>query len=154
MKTNTSVLTFFILIFSVLSFSLNAQTSNILETISPDARIYEAFDNEFVNELKSDNPTLILYYNYYLDNAYYISELPADKNEFLSSLTSLDLDENIKLSEINILKLKLDLNFEQQTYYRIGKSDRVLIFYSGVELNNKFNDYRESLGLLNQNVIR
>ncbi len=152
MKTNTSVLTFFILIFSVLSFNLNAQTLTTLETITPDARIYDAFDDKFVDELTVDNPALILYYNYYLDNAFYISELPVDKNEFLANLTSLDLDENVKISEINILKLKLDLNFEQQTYYRIGKSDRVMIFYSGIELNDKFNDYRESLGLLNQNI--
>ena len=152
MKRYAFVLTFFSLIFSVLSFNLNAQTSNTLETIRPDARIYDAFDDKFVDELTVDNPALILYYNYYLDNAFYISELPADKNEFLTNLTSLDLDENVKISEINILKLKLDLNFEQQTYYRIGKSDRVMIFYSGIELNDKFNDYRESLGLLNQNI--
>jgi len=154
MKTKRTALSLFLLIFTVLSFNLNAQTSNILETITPDARIYVAFDNDFVNELKADNPALILYYNFYLDSAYSISELPADKNEFLSNLTSLDLDDNIKTSEINILKLDLDLNFEQQTYYRIGKSDRVMIFYSGKEFNEKFNDYRYSLGLLNQNVIR
>ena len=144
----------YVFIFASVIFNLNAQTPFDLKTVNPDARLSEAFDQAFVTKLQKENPALVLYYNFYLDSAYYISILPADKNEFLETLESIDVDNNIETSEINILKYDLKLSFDQRTYYRIGSSDRVMIFYSGQELNDKFNDYRASLGLLNSNVVR
>ncbi len=144
----------YVFIFMSVVFNLNAQNSFDLQSVKPDSRLVDAFDLSFVNRIQKENPALVLYYNFYLDSAYYISVLPADKNEFLSNLKSIDVDDNIETSEINILMYKLDLNFEQRSYYRIGNSDRVMIFYSGKELNEKFNDYRASLGLLNTNVVR
>ena len=48
------------------------QTSGSRE-IKPDAHLYECFPKDYVDGLK-DNPRLLLYYNFYLDNAFFVSD--------------------------------------------------------------------------------
>ena len=125
-----------------------AQTENNTG-ITPDERISKAFGDKYVAELMEDDQALILYYNYYLSNAYFVEEMPMDKSDFLDNLVSLDIDSNDEGNEINILLLDLDLNFEKRTYYRMKKSQYVMVFYSGTELNESFNKYKSSFVINN-----
>ena len=151
MKRVKFILMFFILLLVIVS--VKAQTVKE-RNVAPDKRISEAFGEKFVLELKSDNQEMIMYYNFYLDNAYYITELPVDKYEFINSLVSLNINPFSTKNEINILMLDMKLNFEKETYYRIGNSQKVMVFYSGKDLTEKYNEYKNSKGLINNSLIK
>ena len=151
MKRGKFILMFFILLLVVVS--VKSQTVKE-RNVAPDKRISEAFGEQFVLELKSDNQEMIMYYNFYLDNAYYITELPVDKSDFLNSLVSLNINPLSTKDKINILMLDMKLNFEKETYYRIENSQKVMVFYSGKDLTEKYNEYKNSKGLINNSLIK
>ena len=128
--------------------------SGEIPLVKADLRISQAFGQEFVTGLEKSDPLLILYYNFYLDNAYYIQEMPVDKSDFVNSLISVDADPLDFKENINILQLGLELNFEKRTYYRMKTTNFVMIFYSGLELTDKFNVLKTESGFSNTNQIK
>ncbi|MEA3446185.1 MAG: hypothetical protein U9R19_15810 [Bacteroidota bacterium] len=127
-----------------------AQETINIKSIQADARINDAFGNEFVERIRLENPNLVLYYNFFLDNSYYFTELPGDKTEFLNSAKTLPIAPGSDKKVINVLKFKLNLKFDQRTYFRLSESNKVMVFYSGDELNEKYNEHRRMFGLLTE----
>lgn len=144
--------TFLILLLVLSAFSILAQSEKNIEPkqIVADARLSEAFGNDFVERIIAENPSLVQYYNFFLDNSYYIAELPQEKTEFINSLPSLSISPQSDLSKINVLNYDVQLNFDKETYFRMQNSNKVMVFYSGEELNEKFNAHRKNLALLNK----
>jgi len=60
------------LLFSSSVFSQN-------KNLKPDARLYQCFEKSYLENLEKTNPEQIQYLNYYLDNAYYVASLKAEK---------------------------------------------------------------------------
>lgn len=121
---------------------LSAQTSTTHSPAVPDARLYAAFDSAYLETLRRDNPTLLLRWNYYLDNAFVISDFPPQKGDIAQYPEVLIPD----VANVNIFVLeknqRLARDWNKATFYRIGSTDKVLIYYSGKDFNRKF---RESL---------
>ena len=104
----------------------------------PDSRLYAAFDSAYLERLKTDNPNLLLRWNYYLDNAFIISDFPAAKGE-ITQYPEVQIPD---IANVNILVLEktqsLHRDWHKPTFYRIGDTGKVLMYYSGEDFNRKF----------------
>lgn len=104
----------------------------------PDSRLYAAFDSAYLERLKTDNPNLLLRWNYYLDNAFIISDFPAAKGE-ITQYPEVQIPD---IANVNILVLEktqsLHRDWRKPTFYRIGDTGKVLMYYSGEDFNRKF----------------
>lgn len=129
----------------------NAQSSKQF----PDSRLFDCFDKSYIELLESKNPDLIVYYNFFLDNSYFITELPTEKinSSKIQTLKPLDKFKNSKtnIASLNILKYDVKRFYDEYSFYRIGTTNKILVFYSEKEFMIKYNEHRKSLGLINEN---
>ena len=91
----------FVMLFSGVSIT-RAQTVNY----TADSRLYECMDKEYIDQLSYNKSELILYYNYYLDNSYYVVHLNAEK-----PVTGVDI-HTVRLSG----EQKEPVYFSEKTY--------------------------------------
>lgn len=108
------------------TFAFSQQTN----TISIDDRLYDVYDQEYLENVKQNNPFLIQYWNYYLDHAWSIEPLPAEKQSSVQQ--TIEIPE---VEKINILLLEktLDIHPDRQTYkmYRIKDTGKMLVYLPG-----------------------
>ncbi len=133
---------------SILALLAFSTTSNPV----PNSKLIEAFGKEKVEFIIKNNPQLIYYYNFYLDNVWYLSPLPQDKEKAqnIEGQVVLPLTSSGKVdkSKVNVLKLKIKRYYDKPSYYKIKNTSRLLVFLSEEKFNEKYNDYRRKLGLL------
>lgn len=128
------------------------------QEIKIDNRITEAFPVEYINELRLNNPDQLLFLNYFLDNAWYVDNLPHEKLAGIKSLKSIENSDNLSVSEIsqilsdskrkkefNILKYKIERNPKGETVYKINDQGLVLIIYNNDVIMQGFNHYRNQI---------
>jgi hypothetical protein len=87
MKTKTLIMVFFTLIF----FSIDAVSQNA--KVKADSRLYQCYDSSYVHQMMTNNPPLVAYYNFYLDNSYYVVKLKQPK-----SVTGIDI-HTVKIND-------------------------------------------------------
>ncbi len=153
----TILFVFFFSFINIYCFSQNEINSN---QIKPDTRLYECFDKTYIQQLQKDNPELILYYNFYLDNSYFIGKEVPEKpvngkdihNVTLKRKTSSDKVQyfNEDLSDFNpekfnVLKYNFDVDYNRYTHYILGNTGKILIFYPKKRFIKKYNDYKKTL---------
>jgi hypothetical protein len=124
------------------NFGLSAQTnvSNThTSTTIPDARLYAAFDSSYLQTILQANPTLIRRWNFYLDNAFIITDFPSKKG----NINDLKIVQIPNVSNFNIFVIektqKLGRDWEKPVFYRINQTDKVLMYFSGKDFMKKFN---------------
>lgn len=114
-----------------------------LVKVVPDARLYAAFDSTYITTLQRDNPALLLRWNYYLDNAFVISDFPSQKGD-IAQYPEVQIPD---ISNFNILVLektqRLARDWNKTTFYRIGSTNKVLMYFSGKDFNRKFREWVE-----------
>lgn len=88
--------TFLILFFTTFVFGQNTPSD-----ISIDDRLFEVFDKDYLEALKSGNPVIVQRWNFYLDNAWYITGFPEGKEESNYPLISI-----ANLAKVNIFLLE------------------------------------------------
>ncbi len=110
--------------------------------ISIDNRLYEAFDSGYVERLIAENPFLIHRWNYYLDNSWYITDLPAEKVKGDYPIIHIE-----DLGKINIFLLEkeqdLHRDWNKQQVYQIKDTGLALVLYAGKDFTKKLNDHLE-----------
>ncbi len=150
-----------ILCFSIINVCSFAQKTEIdLSQVKPDARLYQCFDKTYIQQLQKDNPELILYYNFYLDNSYFVGkEVPGKpvqcknikkvtlKNETLSGKVQYFNEDlsNFNPKTFNVLKYNFNTDYNKYTNYFLGKTGKILIFYPKKRFIKKYNDYKKTL---------
>lgn len=111
------------------------------QTVTPDARLLETFEAEYLMRLQRDNPVLLDRLNYYLEHAWYLTEYPEEKGDpGLETIEVPDL-ENIQIFALE-KKYELARDFERRMKYRIAGTSFVLVYYSGKEFNQRFQEAR------------
>lgn len=109
-----------------------------INTISIDERLYDVFEEDFLERMQSETPAMLEYYNFFLNHAYEIETLQADKE---SNYNEVQIDN---LTTINILKIikeqSLQRDYSQQSIYKIKNTDKLLVLISEKELVKKFNE--------------
>ncbi len=130
------ILTLFLLTLSTLSF---AQTKSS-ETVEVDERLTAVYEKEYLANLQIQNPVLLQRWSFYLDNAFYIVDFPIEKGDpDYPSIEVADLDNmNIFLLEKS---QKMSRDFDKQTKYKIKGTNKILVYYSGKEFNQKLNEF-------------
>ena len=105
-----------------------------------DSRLFDAFDGEYLENLRTGNPFLLQRWNFYLDNSWYLTTLPPEKAEAdYPSIRIGDLDNiNIFLVE---RKFQLQRDWNKQVIYKIENSDKALVFIPGKEFTRKLNEH-------------
>ena len=145
------VVVYIIPMFCTLSVAQEKESSKL---VTADSRLVDAMGESFVERIEKENQNMVIYNNFFLDNSYYISELPDGKSDFLNSLKTLPISPETDQKEINVLKYELNLNFDKETYFRMENSNKVMIFYSNEDLIRKYNEHRRVLGLITETTIK
>jgi hypothetical protein len=112
-----------------------------------DQRIIDLYGESRVNEMIVNQPNLIDYLNYYVNNAYkIIYDVPERKLgqfEDISSITNtrtgLAIAEN-DLDNLNILLLSITRSQNEYLTYRIGSTGNVIVFIAPQFLLDEYNN--------------
>ena len=119
--------------------SLFTVAQDATKTVVPDERLYEVYERDYVDGLVSENPFLVKRWNFYLDNAFYITDEVVEKNTGFPSVTLSDI------KNINILLLekeqKLERDWDKQMVYKIRDTNKILVYYSGKNFTESFKKY-------------
>ena len=98
-----------------------------------DERIVDIYGNEKANEILTQQPELIGYLNFYVENGFKIlTDVPTDKLQSVKPIEQLHPDlASATISELqsdfNILKYPSPREEEHAAIYRINNTDAVLI---------------------------
>ncbi|RLD46641.1 MAG: hypothetical protein DRI86_02610 [Bacteroidetes bacterium] len=123
-------------------------------TIEPDTRLIDYLGADKVAIMQKNNPSLIHYYNFFLDNSYSIETVPADKlqgnnfEELSLPLSGGEVDTKV----LNVLKLNIQRKYDENIYYKIKGSDQIFIMLSEEVFIKKYNKYRKENGLMDQSL--
>ncbi|MBL7805341.1 MAG: hypothetical protein JNL02_16500 [Saprospiraceae bacterium] len=121
---------------------LSAQTSTPAAAIDP--RLYEVYEKDYLERLRTEQPTLILRWNFYLDNAFVVSEYPTDKGD-MGQLPELQITDP---EHFNILLIERDQptarDWDKPVFYRIAGTNKILMYWSGKDFNRKFSEWLAS----------
>ncbi|MFN8303720.1 MAG: hypothetical protein U0U46_14610 [Saprospiraceae bacterium] len=108
---------------------------------SPDARLYEVYDADYLRQLQTQQPTLLYRLNYYLDHAFVVSEYPAEKGD-ISQFPVLRIANPERFNILVVEKeQKVARDWEKPVFYRIEGTRKVLMYWPGKEFNQKFRDW-------------
>lgn len=125
----------FTLLFLFPTFFLAAQGE-----IKADPRLQAVYDQSYLDRLATENPFLIQRLNFYLDNAFYLSDYPAEKGEINFPIVEIQ-----DLNAINILLLEreqgLHKEYDKEVVYSVNGARKVLIFRSGREFTRLLNEH-------------
>ena len=81
----------FLIIFGFLITGINIKAQE--NKVKPDARLFECFETSYVNKMEQSNPRLVAYYNFYLENSFYVVNLKQPKpvtGENINTITLID----------------------------------------------------------------
>lgn len=117
-----------------------------------DPRVIEVFGQETVTFYLENNPSMIQYYNFFLENSYTIQDMPQEKMGELQNIPELKLKENFQtdiidytekgLENLNIMKFDFQIDPNVGPIFRLGNTNRLIIFLSGKEIQNLYNKYK------------
>ena len=145
----------FALLFVFLSaFSFSNSIGQNSSVITPDSRLYECFDSSYVQQTLETNPALIAYYNFYLDNSYYVSSLKQPKavtgeninkvtvNEDLSKKKTIYFNEKTyDAKAFNVLKYNFKTQDSNFTTYLWKEADLAIVFLPRVKIAAAYKEY-------------
>ncbi len=94
------------LFITALFFSSSAFSQN--NNVAPDARLYQCYEKAYLDNLVKTNPEQVQYLNYYLDNAYYVASLKAEK-----PVTGIDINTLFEKSKKGIVT---KISFKEKVY--------------------------------------
>lgn len=117
-------------------------------TPTPDFRLIEIYGEEQCKRWEKECPEYLAYQSFEMTRGHYLENMdhPDMKGKRFEKLESLDpvnfpIDEpEFFLSKrFNPIRYSLHRSYLQRKYYQIGKSQKVLVLYSGEELRRLFN---------------
>jgi hypothetical protein len=128
-----------------------AQKSQVIA----DPRVIEVFGQETVTFYLENNPSIIQYYNFFLDNSYSIQDMPQEKMGELQNIPELKLKESFQtdyvdysekgIENLNIMKFDFQIDPNVGPIFRLGNTNKLIIFLSGKEIQNLYNKYKLEL---------
>ncbi len=125
-------------LFWLITTAAAAVAQSAAPPVEIDPRLYEAYEADYLKQLQTDNPTIILRWNFYLDHAFVVSDYPAEKGD----ISQFPIIRVADPERFNILVLekeqRLARDWERPMYYRIEGTQKVLMYWSGKDFNRKF----------------
>ncbi len=146
----------FLALFFFLTISGYSQTQS--PNYTPDPRLYECMKKADVDKLSTERSELLLYYNYYLSNSYYVVKLKSEK-----PVTGLDIHtvpantDNSSVSyfaektydptTFNVMKYNFTRKLDGFTTFVWEEAGIALVFYPTRHVQANFKDYLKSIGI-------
>lgn len=141
-----------VIVFMVFFLILGITYAQVSKTqVTADPRVIEVFGQETVNFYLENKPSVIQYYNFFLENSYSIQEIPQEKIGDLPDIPELKLKEQYQtdfvdysdkgIENLNIMKYDLKIDPNVGPIYRLGNTNKLIIFLSGKEIQNLYNKY-------------
>lgn len=137
----------FIVITTLFWMSLTFAQTN---TNTPDQKLIDAYGQETVDFYINNAPHLISYYNFLLNNSYKIVEMPQEKMSEIDQFPEMKLKDKFLqepqdfsengLSKLNILKYDIKIDQVGGAIYRLGNTNKLIVFYSGKEIQAMYNE--------------
>ena len=138
-----------LLVIGLLAVNLHAQTAKV----APDPKLIEAFGTEQVNQWLKSKPDTILYLNTLVTEGFKVELYPEEKMVRFESVPIFTLkskfakeqqnftDANVEtlFSKVNVLKYDFTIDPLQITFYRLGDSNHIIIFYSDQQIKEIMN---------------
>lgn len=133
MRINSKILLLGSILFCF-GITLSAQ-----KQVIPDSRIAEVYGQVKVDAMLQKAPQKILYFNYFLNNSFYVSKtlpsntvikgdiysVPSRNNDYVFN----ESEELVKQGQFNRLKYSFRLESNKYTAYEMGSSGIYVIFY-------------------------
>ena len=136
----------------ILFLSVFLMSSSFAQTNTnvPDPKLIDAFGQETVDYYINNAPHLISYYNFFLNYSYKIVEMPQEKMSEIDQYPEMRLKEKFLqepqdfsengLNDLNILKYEIKIDQVGGAIYRLGNTNKLIIFYSGKEITAMYNE--------------
>jgi hypothetical protein len=123
-------------------FAQNNPSTNVLI----DERLYAVFEKDYIETVQKEDPFFILRWNFYLDNAFFISDNDLSKRGIEKEYPSVTIPD---LTKINILKIERDQDlkhdFYTETIFKIEGTNKYLVYYPGRDFVEKFNTHLKEI---------
>jgi len=135
---------FLFLLFSCSFFTFVNAQSELSHTTTPfDSRLLKIYSGDYLENLRDANPFLFQRLNFYLDNSWYVMELPTEKS--LDSYQTIQVED---ISNVNIYELERKFNlkrdWDKQTVCKIENTDKAIVLLSGKAFNEKLKAYLDA----------
>ena len=126
-------------LFAMFSIAVVAQDAATI-TAQPDDRLYEVYDKAYLERLEELNPFVIQRWNFYLDNGFYIMDIPTDKP--ITPVGEVVIED---LNKLNILQVEKEQQLTKSmtlpTFYKIKGQEKFLVYYAGKDFVKKLNKH-------------
>lgn len=155
MKKHTFRLLFLLSFIVFITNHIKAQTESFSyhgKTVVLNEKIINHFGNDYTQQLKDNNLDLLLYLNYFVENAYSIedinikindSEVKDLSNVAKSSKSMAPQFNPANHNSFNILAFEIQLT-ENQQVFKTGVGTEAIIVKSKKMFLDKYNTYRDS----------
>ncbi len=134
------------LLLLLVPLSTFSQSPVLTNSLQIDGRLNDVFEKDYIEKVQKEEPFLIERWNFYLNNAFFISDNALRKNEVAAEYPSVQIPN---LGSINILKLEKEQNlkhdFYTETIYKIAGTDKYLVYYAGKDFVEKFNTHMKMI---------
>ncbi len=134
------------LLLLLVPLSTFSQSPVLTNSLQIDGRLNDVFEKDYIEKVQKEEPFLIERWNFYLNNAFFISDNALRKNEVAAEYPSVQIPN---LGSINILKLEKEQNlkhdFYTETIYKIAGIDKYLVYYAGKDFVEKFNAHMKMI---------
>ena len=116
----------------------------------PDFRLLEIYGEEQCKRWEKECPEYLAYQTFEMSKGHFVDildNIDLSKNKFdkLESFDAvnfpIDEPEFFQSKRFNPLRYNISRSYLNRKYYLIGKSNRVLVMYSGEELRKLFNSF-------------
>ncbi|HRY33104.1 MAG TPA: hypothetical protein P5531_09090 [Bacteroidales bacterium] len=144
----------------MLMLCFSASIAMAQQEIKPDPRLFECFSRDYVESLQ-EQPRLLLYYNFFLDHAYFVSDAggKAPQGTDIREISFREPDENgnfrlfdedlstFNPATFNALKYDFRIRKDVYTHYKLGDTGKVLVFLPQEQFTAKYNEYLRTFNL-------
>ena len=118
------------------------------QTVQIDPRLEKAYSLEHLQRMQKETPLILELLNYELDHSWYIAEpemqQKIDGFEYLyykdpETGERAGMVESIEPGKVNIAEFYYDRPYDHRNFYRVGKTNTIIGFYSNKEFSEMYN---------------
>ncbi len=118
------------------------------QSVQIDPRLEKAFSLEQLQRMQKEIPLSLELLNYELDHSWYIAEpeMVQKINDFEylyykdpETGEKAGMVESLEIGEVNIAEFYYYRPYEHRSFYRVGKTNTIIGFYSNKEFSEMFN---------------
>lgn len=134
--------------FAIVLVTLMITGFSFAQTVQIDPRLEKAYSLEHLQRMQKETPEILVLLNYELDHSWYI-ESPElvqkiDDFEYLyyrdpETGEKAGMVESLQIGKVNIAEFYYERPYDHRSFYRVGKTNTIIGFYSNKEMSEMFN---------------